>query len=273
LLETGFLRSPKFRSEGFVAYIGVPLVAKGNVVGVLEIYHRQIFKPDPEWMAFLETLAGQAAIAIDNVRLFEDLQASNMQLRQAYEATIEGWARILEMRGLETEGHSHRTVKLTIELARKLGIEEKELELVRWGALLHDIGKMGIPDSIMQKPDQLTESEWEIVRQHPEFAKKWLSSIVYLKDALDIPYCHHEKWDGTGYPRGLKGQQIPLAARIFAVIDVWDALHSDRPYRDAWPQEKVMAYIQEQAGVHFDPEIVDTFFYLLSEIDIIKKTR
>ncbi|MGD8403313.1 MAG: PAS domain S-box protein [Anaerolineales bacterium] len=272
LLETGFLRSPKFHNENFVAYIGVPLIAKGNVVGVLEIYHRQIFNPDLEWMTFLETLAGQAAIAIDNVRLFEDLQASNMQLRQAYDSTIEGWAQILEMRHMETEGHSHRTVNLTIELARKMGIEEKELEHIRWGTLLHDIGKMGIPDAILQKPDQLTESEWEIVRQHPGFAKKWLSPIVYLKEALDIPYCHHEKWDGTGYPRGLKGQQIPLAARVFAVVDVWDTLQSDRPYRNAWPQEKVMVYVQEQSGKHFDPEIVEAFISLLLEKNIVERT-
>ncbi len=265
LLETGFLRSPKFRNENFVAYIGVPLIAKGNVVGILEIYHRQIFKPDREWMAFLETLAGQAAIAIDNVRLFEDLQSSNMQLRQAYDATIEGWARILEMRNIETKGHSRRTVNLTVDLARKMGMEEKELERVRWGALLHDIGEMGIPDAIMQKPDQFTEGEWEIVRQHPGFAKKWLSPIIYLKDALDIPYCHHEKWDGTGYPRGLRGEQIPLAARIFAVVDVWDSLHSERPYRGAWPQEKVLSFMREQSGVHFDPEVVETFFELLSK--------
>lgn len=270
-LETGFLRSPKFRNENFVEYIGVPLIAKGNVVGVLEIYHRQSFSPDREWMAFLETLAGQAAIAIDNVRLFEDLQASNMQLRQAYDATIEGWARVLEMRDMETEGHSRRAVALTLDLARKMGIAERKLEHVRWGALLHDIGKMGIPDSIMQKPGPLTEEEWEIIRQHPKFAKKWLSPILYLKDALDIPYCHHEKWDGTGYPRGLKGEQIPLVARIFAVVDVWDALCSERPYRDAWPLEKVMAYLQEQAGLHFDPEVVDAFSDLLVEKGLITK--
>jgi len=265
LLESGFLRSPKFRNESFVVYIGVPLIAKGNVVGVLEIYNRQEFTPDREWMAFLETLAGQAAIAIDNVRMFEDLQASNMKLRQAYDATIEGWAYALETRDIETEGHNRRVVDLTVDLARKFGIDEKSLEHVRWGALLHDIGKMGIPDAIIQKPGALTEDEWDIVRQHPGFAKKWLSPILYLRNALDIPYCHHEKWDGTGYPRGLKGEQIPLAARIFAVIDVWDSLLSACPYRDAWPREDVITYIQEQSGAHFDPEVVDAFFGLLAE--------
>lgn len=273
LLETGFLKSPKFHNENFVTYIGVPLIAKGNVVGVLEIYNRQVFNPDREWMTFLETLAGQAAIAIDNVRLFEELQASNTQLRLAYDATIEGWARILEIRNMETEGHSFRTVNLTMDLARKMGIEEKKLEHVRWGALLHDIGKMGIPDAIMQKPGPLTTEEWEIIWQHPGFAKKWLSPILYLKDALDIPYCHHEKWDGTGYPRGLKGEQIPLSARIFAVVDVWDALNSNRSYRNAWPQEKVIAYMQEQSGVHFDPEVVDTFFDLLFEKRLVVNTK
>lgn len=273
LLEDGFLRSPKFRNENFVAYIGVPLIAKGYVVGVLEIYHRQSFKPEREWMVFLETLAGQAAIAIDNVRLFEDLQASNMQLRQAHDATIEGWASVLEMRNIEAEGHSRRVADLTVELARKLGIGEKELEHVRWGALLHDIGKMGVPDTIIQKPGPLTEEEWDLIRQHPGFAKKWLSPILYLKDALDIPYCHHEKWDGTGYPRGLKGEQIPLAARIFAVVDVWDALRSDRSFRDAWPLDKVITYVREQSGVHFDPEVLDAFFDLLVEKKFVVKNE
>ncbi|MGR8981900.1 MAG: PAS domain S-box protein, partial [Gammaproteobacteria bacterium] len=265
LLESGFLRSPKIRNENFVVYIGVPLVAKGNVVGVLEIYHRKKLTPDREWMAFLETLAGQAAIAIDNVRMFEDLQASNMQLRHAYDATIEGWARVLETRDIESEGHNRRVGELTIDLARKFNFDEKSLEYVRWGALLHDIGKMGIPDAIIRKPGPLTEGEWDIVRQHPGLAKKWLSPILYLKDALEIPYCHHEKWDGTGYPRGLRCEQIPLAARIFAVIDVWDSLLSACPYRDAWPLEKVIAYIQEQSGAHFDPEVVDAFLDLLTE--------
>jgi PAS domain S-box-containing protein len=264
-LKTGFLRSPDFRSEQFVNYVGVPLLVKGDIVGVLEIYHRELLDRDRDWMTFLETLAGQAAIAIDNAHLFEDLQSSNDQLLRAYDATIEGWAQALELRDLETEGHSRRSVDLTLELARKMGIEESQLVHVRRGALLHDIGKMGIPDAILLKPGKLTDEEWEIMHQHPVYAHQWLASIPYLQPALDIPYCHHEKWDGTGYPRGLKGEQIPLAARIFAIIDVWDALRSDRPYRKAWSLEKALAYLHEQSGKHFDPQVVSVFLEFLRE--------
>lgn len=263
-LYTGFLRSPEFRNEEFVAYLGVPLIAKGNIIGVLEIYNRQPLDPDREWIAFLETLAGQAAIAVDNINLFNDLQMSNLELIQAHDATIEGWARALELRDMETEGHSRRVVDLTMELARKMGIEEGKLIHVRQGALLHDIGKMGVPDSILQKKGPLTDSEWKTIHQHPLFAHNWLKPISYLQPALDIPYCHHEKWDGTGYPRGLKDEEIPLAARIFTVVDVWDALTSDRPYRSAWTEEKTLEYIREQAGQHFDPAVVDAFMELIS---------
>jgi PAS domain S-box-containing protein len=263
--ETGFLRSPNFRSEGFVAYIGIPLIAKGNIVGVLEIYNRKPFESNPEWMGFLEMLAGQAAIAIDNARLFEGLQHSNIQLKQAYEATIEGWALALELRDMETQGHSYRVVELSLELARKMGFNAEQLAHIRRGSLLHDIGKMGVPDAILQKPGPLTEQEWEIMRRHPVYAHQMLSSIPYLKPALDIPYYHHEKWDGSGYPRGLSGEQIPLAARIFAVVDVWDALNSDRPYRKAWPVEDVVTYLEEQSGKHFDPRVVQTFIEILQE--------
>jgi HD-GYP domain-containing protein (c-di-GMP phosphodiesterase class II) len=148
-----------------------------------------------------------------------------------------------------------------------MGVKDEDMIHVRWGALLHDIGKMGIPDDILLKPGALTEEEWVIMRKHPEYAFKMLSSISYLRPALDIPYCHHEKWDGSGYPRSLKGDDIPLVARIFAVIDVWDALSSDRPYRDAWPQEKIFNYIREQTGSHFDPDVVDAFLNLITEND------
>jgi HD-GYP domain-containing protein (c-di-GMP phosphodiesterase class II) len=266
-MQSGFSHSPEFRSERFVSYIGIPLIAKGNIIGVLEIYHRRPLEPGVEWMAFLDTLAGQAAIAIDNIRLFEDLQSSNLQLRQAYDATIEGWAQALELRDSETEGHSRRAVELTMELARKMGIQESQLAHIRRGALLHDIGKMGVPDSILLKNGPLSDNEWETVREHTTFAYKWLAPILYLQPALDIPYCHHEKWDGTGYPRGLKGEQIPLAARIFTVVDVWDALRSDRPYRDAWSREKALAYLREESGKQFDPQVVKYFIELLSELE------
>jgi putative nucleotidyltransferase with HDIG domain len=268
-MNAGFLRSPEFRNEGFLAYIGIPLIAKGSITGVLEIYHRQPLDPGREWMEYLHTLAGQAAIAIDNIRLFEDLQSTNMQLRQAYDATIQGWAQALELRDSETEGHSRRTVELTLELARKMGIEESQLAHVRWGALLHDIGKMGMPDAILQKIGPLTDEEWETIRQHTLHAYKLLAPISYLQSALDIPYYHHEKWDGTGYPRGLKGEQIPLPARIFAVVDVWDALTNDRLYRPAWTREKTLEYIKEQSGRHFDPDVVDVFLKMIASDGII----
>ena len=150
-------------------------------------------------------------------------------------------------------------------LARALGVEEETLIHVRRGALLHDIGKMGVPDATLLKPGPLTEEEWGFMRKHPTYAYEMLSPIAYLKPALDIPYCHHEKWDGTGYPRGLKGEEIPLSARAFAIVDVWDALRSDRPYRPGWPEEKVLEHLREQKGKHFDPRVLEAFFQLLKE--------
>lgn len=251
--------------EGFVTYYAVPLIAKGQIQGVLEVCHRSSVDPDGEWLQFLETLAGQAAIATDNVALLDQLQRSHLELILAYDATIEGWARALDLRDRETEGHSRRVTEMTLRLARALGMKEEELVHVRRGALLHDIGKVGVPDSILLKPGPLTPEEWEIMRRHPQYAYEMLSPIAYLHPALDIPYCHHEKWDGTGYPRGLKGEQIPLAARIFAIVDVWDALSSDRPYRPAWPPEKVRAYLKGEAGRHFDPRVVEVFLKILEE--------
>lgn len=252
-------QAPLLASEGFVAYYAVPLIAKGRVQGVLEVFHRTPAKSDGEWLEFLETLAGQAAIAIDNVALFDQVQRSHVELILAYDATIEGWSRALDLRDRETEGHTQRVTEMTLSLARALGVKEEELVHIRRGALLHDIGKLGVPDGILLKPGPLTPEEWEIMHRHPQYAYEMLSPITYLRPALDIPYCHHEKWDGTGYPRGLKGEQIPLAARIFAVVDAWDALSSDRPYRRAWPPEKVRAYLKDEAGKHFDPRVVEVF--------------
>lgn len=251
--------------EGFAAYWAVPLIAKGHVQGVLEVFHREPFDADAGWLAFLETLAGQAAVAVDNAELFHKLERSNVELIRAYDATIEGWAYALDLKDEETEGHSRRVTEMTVRMARKMGMKEEELVHVRRGALLHDIGKMGIPDAILLKPGKLTDEEQEFMRRHPRYALEMLSPIAYLRPALDIPYCHHEKWDGTGYPRGLKGEQIPLAARIFAVVDVYDALTSDRPYRPAWPREQVLEHIRQQSGRHFDPEVVEVFFSVLEE--------
>jgi response regulator RpfG family c-di-GMP phosphodiesterase/putative methionine-R-sulfoxide reductase with GAF domain len=237
-----------------------PLIAKGEVQGVLEVFHRSELKVSTDWLGFLESLAGQAAIAIDNARLFENLQRSNQQLTLAYNATIEGWSRALDLRDHETEGHTRRVAEMTVQLATAMGVfNEEELIQIRRGALLHDIGKMGVPDSILLKPGELTAEEEAQMHKHPEYAYQFLSPILYLHRALEIPYSHHESWDGSGYPQGLKGEQIPLAARIFSVVDVWDALCSDRPYRTGWPEEKVLEYIQERAGTQFDPRVAEFF--------------
>jgi len=265
--ENSLKRSPLLAEEGFVSYYCVPLIAKGQVRGVLEIFHRAPLEPDQEWLDFLESLGRQAAIAIDNATLFSDLERSNTDLVNAYDATLEGWSRALDMRDKETEGHCERVTEMTLRLARSLGMRNDELVYARRGALLHDIGKMGIPDGILLKPGSLSDQEWEIMRKHPVYAYELLSPISFLRSALDIPYCHHEKWDGTGYPRGLKGEQIPLAARIFAVVDVLDALRSERPYRPAWTKEKAFEYIQEQSGRHFDPKVVNALFETINSME------
>ena len=243
-------------NEQFVGYYAVPLIANNEVKGVLEVFHRTELEGNPEWLKFLQILANQAAIAIDNSLLFNDLEQSNIELFQAYDATIQGWSHALDLRDNETEGHTQRVTELTMKLARMFGLPEEELVHIRRGALLHDIGKMGVPDRILLKPGPLTDEEWVIMRQHTTFAYNLISPIAFLTPALDIPLCHHEKWDGTGYPRGLAGEQIPFSARIFSVVDVWDALTSDRPYRAAWPEEKVLEYIRSLAGTQFDPQVV-----------------
>jgi putative nucleotidyltransferase with HDIG domain len=177
----------------------------------------------------------------------------------AYDSTIVGWSNALDMKDKETEGHSLRVTDITTRIAQQLGTKGEALVHIRRGALLHDIGKMGIPDSILLKPGKLTEEEWAIMKRHPLYAFEMLGEIDYLKPALDIPLYHHEKWDGTGYPYCLRGEDIPRAARMFAVVDVWDALTTDRPYRPAWLKEKTLGYIRSQSGTHFDPEIVEVF--------------
>ena len=259
----GLKRSPLLEREGFVSYYAAPLIAKGEVLGILELFHRSPLSPDQDWVDFLKALSTQAALAIDNAKLVKNLQLANLELIDSYDKTIEGWSRALELRDKETEGHSQRVTELTLRLAGNMGIEDGELVHIRRGTLLHDIGKMGVPDQILLKPGPLNEAEWEIMRQHPTNAYNLLDRIPYLKSALDIPYCHHEKWDGTGYPRQLKSEQIPLAARIFAVVDVWDALLSERPYRPAWSREDALKYVADQRGTHFDPQVVDVFMDLI----------
>ncbi len=252
--------------ENFYCYYGIPLISMGEVKGVLEVFHRSPLEPDNEWFNFLDALGRQAALAIENVTLIESLQRSNSELSLAYDATIQGWSQALDLRDKETELHTQRVTELTMSLAKAFGFGEEELIQIRWGALLHDIGKMGVPDEILLKPGALSEDEWVLMRMHPIFAFQMLSPIRYLRKALDIPYCHHEKWDGSGYPQGLKGNQIPLVARIFAVVDVWDALRSDRPYRPAWAEDKALEYIKDSSGTFFDPYVVDVFLDSLGKI-------
>jgi putative nucleotidyltransferase with HDIG domain len=257
-------QGPALVGEDFVTYLGVPLIAKAQVKGVLEIFMRSAFEPNDEWTGLLEMMSGLAAISIDNAALFEGLQRSNFDLAMAYDTTLEGWSHALDLRDKETEGHSRRVAELTIRMAQAYGFSDRELVQVRRGALLHDIGKMGLPDSILLKPGVLSLNEWAIMRKHPVYAYELLSPIKYLQPALEIPYCHHERWDGSGYPRGLKETQIPLAARMFAIVDVYDALTSNRPYRAAWSEEKTYAYIRSLSGHQFDPQMVELFFKVIS---------
>ena len=213
-------------------------------------------------------VVGVLGIAVDvtaRERAMTDLEATNRALTNAYDSTLEGWVRALDLRDRETEGHTKRVTKLTLELARRMGVPEEDLVHVRRGALLHDIGKIGIPDSVLKKPGPLDEDEWKLMRQHPMWAHEMISAVDFLQPALDIPYCHHERWDGEGYPRGLAGESIPLSARVFAVVDVWDALRSDRPYSDAWDEDRVLAHLREQAGGHFDPAVVEEFLGMLAQ--------
>lgn len=260
-----FVRANLVAGEDFVSYCAVPLVAKGNTVGVLEVFSRKPLKQSSSWVEFLNALAGQAAIAIDNNRLFTSLQRANVDLMLAYDNTIEGWSQAMDLRDKETEGHTLRVMEMTMKLSQLAGISEELQVHVRRGALLHDIGKMGIPDAILLKPGNLTEEEWVVMRKHPVYAFELLSNIDYLRPAMDIPYCHHERWDGTGYPRGLKGEQIPLVARLFAVVDVWDALTSDRPYREGWSKERTLDHIRARSGSHFDPKAVELFLKMMGE--------
>jgi HD-GYP domain-containing protein (c-di-GMP phosphodiesterase class II) len=259
-----FDRAPLFGQERFVAYWGVPLMAKGRVLGVLEMFHRSPLKPDKDLQNFLVMVAGQAAIAIDSAMMFSELQRSNVELSLAYDATIEGLSRALDLRDKETKEHTFRVTDITVKLATRLGIKQTELIHVRRGAILHDIGKVAIPDQILFKPGPLGTEEWEIMRRHPDIAVELLSPVSYLEPALEIPHWHHEKWDGSGYPDGLRQEDIPFAARMFALADVYDALISKRPYRSAWSKWDAVQYIERQSGTHFDPRIVPDFLDLIN---------
>lgn len=250
--------------NGVHAIASVPLVAQDQIYGALTVAYRQPIETDE--LHILTAICDIAASAIQRARLYEQTSRQANEVAAAYDATIEGWALALELRDKETQGHSRRVTELTLRLAAAMDLPESELTHIRRGVLLHDIGKMGIPDRILLKPGGLDEEEWIIMRKHPDYAREMLATVTYLGPARDIPYCHHEKWDGTGYPRRLKGEQIPLYARIFAVVDVLDALTSDRPYRPAWPLSEALAYIRRQSGLHFDPQVVDAFINLMEGV-------
>jgi PAS domain S-box-containing protein len=251
--------------EGLNSYYGTPIIAKGQLHGVLEVFQRHTLRLDAEKREFLNSLISGAAIAIDNARMVEDLQKTNRELAAAYDQTILGWSMALEMRDAETEGHTRRVAEATVKLAREMGLSEAELVNVWRGAVLHDIGKMAVPDTILLKKGELTTEDWKILRKHPLYAQSMLSGIEFLQPALDIPTFHHEHWDGNGYPLGLKGEQIPLPARIFAVVDVWDALRYDRHYRARWEEKDVIEYITGLSGKQFDPRVVEVFLRMLNE--------
>lgn len=239
--------------------IFTPLIFNGKVEGMLNIVGTNLSEKDvPAVRAF----SNQIAVALENSRLVERLIAAKEELDAAYLATLEGWVQALDLRDQETEGHTLRVAETTVRFAEYMGFTETDVPHIRRGALLHDIGKMAVPDSILRKPGPLDESEWEVMKNHPVLAYQWLSKIEYLKPALDIPYCHHERMDGSGYPRRLRGEEIPLSARLFAVVDVWDAMTTDRPYRKKIPEGKVTEHLKNQAGIIFDEQIVQRFFDL-----------
>lgn len=247
----------------------VPILgADGRIIGALEAAFDITKRKQAEKEAME---ASEKACRLEMLEvLYRSLEQKNLELVQAHDATIEGWARALALKEEETEEHSKRVISLTLKIAGTMGIRGEDLTHLRRGCLLHDIGKIGIPDCILLKPGRLTDSEWEVMKRHPEHAFQMLSRIIYLRSAIDIPYCHHERWDGTGYPRGLKGSQIPLSARIFAVVDVWDALTRDRPYRGAWPPDKALKYILDRSGTHFDPAVVQVFLSLIRKFTRLK---
>ncbi len=256
------LTYPEWTHQDIRSGVGLPLIAQDHLTGYLWVGHSKEITPSD--VRLLSSVADMAANAVYRASLYEQTQKDEADLMLAYDSTLEGWAHALELRDQETEGHSRRVVQMTVDLAIAMGIAPAELENVRRGALLHDIGKMGIPDSVLLKPGVLNERELEVIHRHPEYAFNLLHPIEYLRPVIDIPYSHHEKWDGSGYPRGLAGEQIPLTARIFAIVDVWDALRSDRPYRKAWSKDMAIKYINEQSGKHFDPRVVQAFLQSIS---------
>ena len=245
-------------------YLAAPLVYQETVHGVVEFFFLDALPAEPAWLNLAESLFSHGASALAHSQLVTSLEHTNRELIEAYDNTIEGWAYALDLRDEETVGHSKRVTDMTVRLARQLGVPEAEIVHIQRGSLLHDIGKMGVPDSILLKPGRLTSEEYDLMKRHPEYALEMLKPIEFLAPALAIPYSHHERWDGNGYPEGLAGHDIPLSARIFAVVDVYDALTSDRPYRAAWSHQDAIDHICLESGKHFDPEVVQAFVQIFN---------
>jgi len=243
----------------FRLFYGNPIIKKNEIIGVFGIYEKDNEDLEDALIEFIQIVCDQISIAIENSELIVEIQKKNEDLSKAYDKTILGWSKALELRDDETFGHTERVTEMTVGISKKLGFSDDIIRNFKMGALLHDIGKIGIPDFILLKQGPLTQEEREIINKHPVFAYNLLQPIEYLKDALNIPYYHHERWDGSGYPTGIKGEDIPIEARIFAIIDVWDALRSDRVYRKAWSDKKVIEYLKEKAGKEFDPILVEVF--------------
>lgn len=256
---------PDFPSKELIkeinSVVSSPLTVQGKTLGAMIVGRNNRFSD--EELKLLRSISDMTASALNRAELIDQLRTQTAELAEAYDGTIEGWARAMELRDKETQGHSERVTEMTLQVARAMGLRGTDLEQIRRGVLLHDIGKMGIPDHILLKPGSLSEEEWQIMRRHPQYAYDMLSAVPYLRPAIDIPYCHHERWDGKGYPQGLKADKIPLYARIFAVVDVWDALTSERPYRPAWTEADALKHIQNQSGKHFDPQVVKVFLKIL----------
>jgi HD-GYP domain-containing protein (c-di-GMP phosphodiesterase class II) len=260
-----------FAREGFQSYITIPLINRGELLGVFEVFWREIQYADTWKLDILQMVGESITFAMEHTTIVEELKRRNEELTTTYTSTIEGLSRALELRDLETEGHTRRVAELTLRLAEHMQIPPDQRASIQQGALLHDIGKLGIPDAVLLKPGSLTHQEWKVMQQHPLYAYNILASILTLRQALVIPLYHHERWDGSGYPYGLKGEQIPLSARLFAVVDVYDALTSDRPYRSAWSRSEAMDYLREQAGKLFDPQIVAHFLELANSEGVVNK--
>jgi HD-GYP domain-containing protein (c-di-GMP phosphodiesterase class II) len=252
------------RVSSFQSVLAVPMIHEGRVSGILEILSKMRRRFSVIETDILSLVSNTTAVSLENLSLGSHQANSGPQQNIAYDSAVESWRRALELRDRATEGHGFRVAEMTVRLAICLGYGSYDLTHMRFGAQLHDIGKIGVPDSVLLKPGPLDDEDKKIMYKHPVYAYEMLSSIPNFAPILDIPYSHHERWDGGGYPSGLKGEQIPLSARIFAVIDVWDALNSDRPYRKAWPEKEVITYIRDQSGKHFDPQVVDAFLTMMS---------